>query len=199
MSDLRVFVTFPRSATVFAGELLECEISFANVAPVRRPPASAPHPPLPLGSPLAPAAAFPGRVDRRPKVAPLQLPAADRRLSRVSPRLQQGAFQPTTNHRPNLSLTVADRPAPSPVLVDPAAHKHKRSVSIISLGSDVGAISAAGRGGGEQTLDGLRTPPSAAGRLPPARKHERSSSMQVLPRRGSAARTLSSTSAVLVC
>ena len=182
MSDIRVFVTFPESAVVFAGEKLVCKITFKNISP---PPGSQrPHIPL-HGSPKANGGGFtPGANGSAlgSKATPLQLPATGSRSTTTSPRIPSA--RPVSHHKPSLSLSVPATKSPvSPAPPVSAAssgkgHKHRRSISIVSLGSDAG-IEGGGRGQGEE---GIRSPPLVQGRQGWG-GHSRSASLQTMPRR----------------
>lgn len=183
MSDIRVFVTFPESSTVFAGEKLECKITFKNVSPI--PGANRGVPQLLLQKPTANGYGLPANGNAlgggKNKGVPLQLPTG-LRSGTMSPRLPTG--RSSSGHKPSLSLSVPAGPKPpaSP-LPPPSAnggigHKHKRSISIVSLGSEAG-VEGQGRGQGE---DGFKSPHTPQGR--PARGgHGRSASLHTLPRR----------------
>ncbi|KAG0128910.1 Rgp1-domain-containing protein [Tuber indicum] len=179
MSDIRVFVTFPESAVVFAGEKLECKITFRNVSP--QPGSRGPHIPL-HGSPKANGGFALGANGSvlGGKAAPLQLPATgNNRSTTTSPRIPSA--RPVSHHKPSLSLSVpAAKPPVSPVSAasNGKGHKHRRSISIVSLGSDVG-IEGGGRGQGEE---GVRSPSLVQGRQGRG-GHSRSASLQTMPRR----------------
>ncbi|KAL7275070.1 Golgi membrane exchange factor (Ric1p-Rgp1p) subunit [Rhizina undulata] len=183
MNDIRVYVTFPESATVFAGEKLECKITFKNVSAV-------PAPSRPTSSQVAPVSPTNGFSsgnvlgDRRAKVPPLQLSAADRaRSGLISPRIPSAVC--TAGHRPSLSLTVPNAktpispvpPGPPTALNSSTGNKHKRSISIVSLSSDI-APEAGGRSAGPGEDASLRSPPGMPGRG----VHSRSP-FQILPKR----------------
>jgi len=181
MSDIRVFVTFPESAVVFAGEKLECKITFKNISP---PPGSQrPHVPL-HGSPKANGGFASGANGSAlgSKAAPLQLPVTGSRSTTTSPRIPSA--RPVSHHKPSLSLSVPVAKSPvSPAPPVSAAssgkgHKHRRSISIVSLGSDVG-IECGGRGQGDE---GIKSPSLVQGRQGRA-GHSRSASLQTMPRR----------------
>jgi hypothetical protein len=193
MSDIRVFVTFPESAVVFAGENLECKITFKNIS---SPPGSGR---LLHSSPRSANGGFVSPVNGGgggggggalgPVTSPLQPPAtAGGRSNVTSPRIPSG--RPISSHKPPLSLSVsaANPPAspakppasPAPVTAGTGGkgHKHRRSISIVSLGPEVG-VEGGGRG---QVEDGLWSPPLVPGRQGRG-SHARSSSMQTAPRR----------------
>lgn len=198
MSDIRVFVTFPETSTVFAGEKLECKITFKNVSSVPGSSRGA-GPPLHLqkptgnvyglpatnGSLVAPgvgagagvgAAVAGGRPSSRAGTS--QLPATTARSGAVSPRIPAGSGRPTSAHKPSLSLSVPAGKVPptSPVSASGTnggiGHKHKRSISIVSIGSEAGGLETGGR-------EDSRSP-NTQGR---ARSHGRSASLHTLPRR----------------
>lgn len=171
MSDIRVFVTFPGSNAVFAGETLECKITFKNTAQkpsTRGPPSSSQ-----LSSPTSNGYAVGG--PRVPLAPPLHT-----RSERTSPR-PASARPPSANPKPTTQHTVST--AKSPVLPSQPQstpnvranqnHKHQRSISIVSLSSDMGS-ECGGRGPG--TRDGvLRSPPPQQR----PRGHGRSASLQI--------------------
>jgi len=175
MSDIRVFATFPESTAVFAGETLQCKITFKNVSP---------KPGSRGGYSQAPSPTINGHAllgDRIQKAPPLRTPGTDaRRTERISPRLPSSR-PPSATYKPSYSHTIssAKPPAsPSASVAGPNSrlnHKHKRSVSIISLSSDVG-IENGGRGNRDV---GLRSPPVQSR----PRGHGRSASLQIAPGR----------------
>ncbi|KAF4636723.1 hypothetical protein G7Y89_g1369 [Cudoniella acicularis] len=163
-TNIRVFVQWTEQ-TVFAGEEVECEITFKNIAT----------PPAPSRSSLHPSSAngFTPGGDRHRKP-----PSQTKNGSVASPR----ATRPTRGHRTTLSLNVPTglgRSQPSsetwngpPVSTPKEGKAHKRSVSIISIGgpesSVVGDISANG---------------STTERPRISKGHGRSASLQIVPRR----------------
>ena len=158
-SQLRVFVSF-KEDTVFAGEDVECTITFKNVevvkkAPRRQPPtpreeAPTPRPKHPLGRLRAARASSQASTSRQTPIStPLQSP-------KVS--------QLPTRHRNTSSFSVVESANPVPgtpelpsggfhIADAPPERKHGRKVSIVSLGG-------------------------AAGQQRPAMKHARSASVQ---------------------
>ena len=166
-STIRVFVQWA-DQTVFAGEDVECKITFKNVAPVPGIARSALQPTKVNG--------FAPGGERQRKTAPLHGAANHRH----APSISRSPSVPGHGHRPTLSLNVpvstgGGRTSPglsSGVLGGAATpgHKHRRSVSIISLGSDAG------------TEDVQPQSPNPSIRRP-ARNHGRSASLQVIPRR----------------
>ncbi|CUS09563.1 unnamed protein product [Tuber aestivum] len=181
-SDIRVFVTFPESAAVFAGERLECKITFRNISP--SPGSQRSHVPM-HGSPRASGgfASGAGGSALGGKAVPVQSPtAAGNRSTTASPRIPSA--RPVSHHKPSLSLSTPATKSPvSPAPPASAAgngggHKHRRSISIVSLGSDVG-VEGGGRGQGEEAV---RSPPLIQGRQGRG-GHSRSSSLQTMSRR----------------
>jgi hypothetical protein len=163
-SNIRVSVHFSKS-TVFAGEDVECTITFKNTA---REPGSERSPsrsPVGLHPP-----------DRQRRITPIQTntrPSISRNSSfgpNIPAHLKRG-------HRPTHSLGAPPRlsngPLPETQLGDDEA-KHGRKLSIISMGTDTAA------GGGEQGRMGHEQAWKSA------RGHGRSSSLQTVPRRGKA-------------
>jgi len=171
-STIRVYVRWTEP-TVFAGEEVACEITFKNIAAIPGAQQTATNSKNNAGANVA---------DRHRKpVNAAQIAEARGRSQRpsVSTPVPQGR-----GHRSTLSLNV---PASARILKpeqqpnDSGAskaskgqgHSHRRSVSIISLG-------ASDTGGGEVSVvtNGNESP-----RLP-FRRHGRSASLQVVPRRG---------------
>ena len=161
-SNVRVFVHW-NNPTVFSGEDLECKIVFKNVA-------------LPPDSPTEFTANNQQQRVRAPSpttVSSVKTSAPPN--SRLPPRRAPG-------HRPTVSLDVpigrdkvrgsgswAGHPNGTPA----HGHKHRRSVSIISLGTGLSVEREGGHNQGSgQTLTARR----------PVRNHTRSASLQVLPR-----------------
>jgi len=203
MSDIRVFVTFPPTASgsaIFAGETLQCKITFKNVSAVPgvrpvdpSPPPAAQAMPLHLQHQIQP----PSQANGGPKKST----ATDKARGVVmSPRIPQSAQQ---GQRPVLHLSVAEgksgsggktSQASSPRIGNGSAsggfgHKHKRSISIVSMSSDLGDGTEVGprghqRGASIGNLVGQGGPPSARDNA--RRGHGRSASLQVAsPRLGS--------------
>lgn len=163
LSNIRVFVNWTEQ-TVFAGEDIECKITFKNIATTPAPPRSSLQPPTANGF---------IHGDRQRKSPATQI----KRESTISPR--PGA--PSRGHRTTLSLNVpagSIRPLPTSASLNGAPPKsakdggHKRSVSIISIGASEGAA------------EDIRSHGSLAER-PRAmtRGHGRSASLQIVPRR----------------
>ncbi|KAH8687720.1 Rgp1-domain-containing protein [Tricladium varicosporioides] len=162
LTNIRVFVQWTEQ-TVFAGEDIECEITFKNIATVPTPSRSSLHPSSANGFAS-------GDRHRKP-------PSQTKNGSVASPR----PARPTRGHRTTLSLNVpagigqSQPPSESwngPVSVAKEGGSHKRSVSIISIGgpesSVVGDISANG-----SVTERPRIP----------KGHGRSASLQIVPRR----------------
>jgi hypothetical protein len=155
-SNVRVFVHW-KEPTVFAGEVIECQITFKNISTA---PASSLHPPdtnvtgsqrkstshFRAGSPLNPHTGYAAKGHR--STASLNIPAASLR-SQVSPN----AWSP----RSALNSPREEE-------------RHKRSVSIISIGASEGAFE-----------ERINQHPSKGTRRP-SRGHGRSASLQTIPR-----------------
>jgi hypothetical protein len=170
-SNIRVFVHWAES-TVFAGEDVECQITFKNIAPVpdlsRSPSRS------------SKTNGFAPGVDRQRKASPLQNAAANSRT------LAPQNLHPSSSakgHRPTLSLNVtpgATRLQDGPTSWSasqngaPVSHKHKRSVSIISIGASDTAADINQSHNGVNSIGSPRRP---------RRHHARSASLQIVPRR----------------
>jgi hypothetical protein len=153
---------------VFAGEDIDCEITFKNIA-------TTPAPPRALLHPGSANSLIPGG-DRQRKQHPLQIKSSSL-SSRPAP--------PDRGHRTTLSLSApvnSVRPShggsgswnggPSPK--NPShTGSHKRSVSIISIGASETAV---------DDLASHASLPEGSRRGP--RGHGRSASLQIIPRRG---------------
>ena len=161
-TNIRVFVQWTEP-TVFAGEEIECQITFKNVASNPPPPRTLLHPPLTNGF-------AGGERQRKPPVSQA------RNNNTLSPRPPP----PTRGHRSTLSLTAPvgiGRAAPGPgswtgghSKASASGSTHKRSVSIISIGAS------------ENTADDIASNGTAEGQRI-ARAHRRSASLQIIPRR----------------
>ncbi|KAF2636427.1 Rgp1-domain-containing protein [Massarina eburnea CBS 473.64] len=170
-SNIRVFVQW-KNPTVFAGEDVECTITFKNTA-------------VPEGSersPIRKVNGFAPGGERQRKLPPVHSSTRPS-ISRNSSFISQGPPSQLRGHRPALSLhtpsLATDRR--SPVLpggplnngsATPGGTKrpHGRSLSIISLGTDAAATEAS-----HDRSSSRR----------PARGHGRSASLQVTPGRPS--------------
>lgn len=164
-SNIRVFVEW-KDSTVFAGEDIECTITFKNVALPRD---RSPGPPKHNG--FAPGVE---RQRKRPPVHSSTRPSISRNSSfgsQIPPPHLRG-------HRPALSLhtpsVAGERRSPIPPNggfnngTTASSHKHGRSLSIISMGTDATAEVRHSR---------------AASPRRPTRGHGRSASLQVMPGR----------------
>lgn len=159
---------------MFAGEDIECTITFKNIAT----------PPGADRSPVRPSKqnGFAQGGDRQRKVLPLPSSTTRPSISRNSSFSSQLPPPHLRGHKPTLSLNTPSFPGGrrSPVSVgggnngsSAPGHKHGRSLSIISLGTDAGDV------GHERGVSG---PPPRR----PARGHGRSASLQVMPGKGNA-------------
>ncbi|TAQ89135.1 hypothetical protein B7494_g2526 [Chlorociboria aeruginascens] len=165
-SNIRVFVQWTEQ-TVFAGEDIECQITFKNIAINPAPSRTSLHPPVVNG--------FASGGQRK-------VPHTQTKSNAIlSPR----PLPPSRGHRSTLSLSApigSRRPHPSsgswnggPSKASREGSTHKRSLSIISIAA---SESAAG-----EAIDnaGLAEKPQRA-----SRGHGRSTSLQILPRRSAA-------------
>lgn len=162
-TNIRVFVQWTEQ-TVFAGEEVECQITFKNVASTPPPPRTLLHPSSTNGFLAG------GERQRKPPIAQA------RNSSTLSPRPAPQA----RGHRPALSLSAPvgmGRSPPGPgswtaghSKASASGSTHKRSVSIISIGASESAADDAASSG---TADGQRM----------MRAHRRSASLQIMPRR----------------
>ncbi|KAI0112065.1 Rgp1-domain-containing protein [Nemania sp. FL0031] len=162
-TNIRVFIKWD-DQTVFAGEEIRCQITFKNVAP--SPSQSQPLQPSP-------------RPDRTRQPSPLLSPRGPSSngltppLSARSHRSTLSLNVPSTGSR--LRNSVPQWPPPQlPVSAPPQkpAHAHKRSLSIVSMGSNA-TIEDQGHGNNSQTRPQR-----------PHRGHGRSASLQIVPRAG---------------
>ncbi|KAI9840197.1 MAG: hypothetical protein M1838_004183 [Thelocarpon superellum] len=167
-SSIRAFVQWT-DQTVYAGEDIQCKITFKNVAPAPGGPKAATS--VPKANGFAPGG------ERQRKTLPLQSAPTTSRSTPVHPPRSP---VPGPSHRQSLSLngpfggsrsfpsggggTASKGRAPAP------GHKHRRSISIVSLGSDEGA----------------QTQNMANAARRPLHAHGRSASLQVVPRRAPA-------------
>ncbi|KAK1754600.1 Rgp1-domain-containing protein [Echria macrotheca] len=184
-SNIRVFVRW-QDHVVFAGEDLKCTITFKNVARPPNPPGSASLPPK--LSPLSSSSSRHLGPDARPRQpSPLSPSAAHNRAKNNAGLLPPPAAR---GHRSTLSLSVpsaASRARAGSIPWSPPANLagaarsgrnggsghgegHKRSVSIVSIGS-------------VSTVDDARSDASTVTKTQrPARGHARASSLQIVPR-----------------
>ncbi|KAL5003581.1 Rgp1-domain-containing protein [Aspergillus recurvatus] len=169
-SDIQVFVKW-KDQSIFAGEDVECTITFKNVAERSEDPNNAQTPHLRKQSRAA--------ITPRSDSFSLRLPSnpfrnPNRRSYPISPRK-------SPSHRISSSVSSSligshSFPPPSTPRTGPSAgHKHKRSISILSIDSE----------GGNSSIAGDKTPrtPSQLTHSRPVRGHGRSASLQVVPRR----------------
>lgn len=178
-SNIRVFVQW-KDSTVFAGEDIECTITFKNVAPSE----------AADGSPVRKQNGYAVAGERQRKLPPVHSSTRPS-ISRNSSFASQPTLSHIRGHRPTLSLhtpsTVGAPRSPVPLSAasgnHPAGQKHGRSLSIISLGTELGAEASHDR---------------AVQIRRPTRGHARSASLQVVPGRpNSYPSTISLTSPIL--
>ncbi|KAI1259144.1 Rgp1-domain-containing protein [Xylariaceae sp. FL1019] len=168
-SNIRVFIKWD-DQTVFSGEDIRCHITFKNITP-------APNQPSPATNPRQSSLSSP-RADRPRQPSPLSSP-----LKTSS----NGLTPPTAagrGHRSTLSLNVPSTGSrlknispqwPPPQMPPPtrqSGHAHKRSLSIVSIGSNA-------------TIDEQpngNSNPSPVRFQRPSRGHGRSASLQIVPR-----------------
>ncbi|KAH8590269.1 Rgp1-domain-containing protein [Bisporella sp. PMI_857] len=167
MSSIRVFVQWTEQ-TVFAGEDIECQITFKNIATSPAPSRTSLHPSSANG--LSPG------LEKQRKGSPAP-PRSNHALSPKATQLKKG-------HRTTLSLnSPIGLGIRSPQLASGSwngAHPkptregttHKRSVSIISIGA------------GDTVADSTQNSvASSETSRRPGRRHGRSASLQIVPRR----------------
>ncbi|KAK8039252.1 hypothetical protein PG993_007663 [Apiospora rasikravindrae] len=160
-SNIRVFIHW-NDQTVFAGEDIKCNITFKNVA---RPIQTSHNTPL----------------DRSRQPSPLL--GTPRKPSSNSIGLAPPAANRGRGHRSTLSLNVPASSArsrnattqwipPQPPPTTRPGHAHKRSLSIVSIGSNATVEE-------QSQSNGIKLSPQR-----PARGHGRSASLQISPRGG---------------
>ena len=170
-SNIRVFIRW-HDQTVFAGEEVKCTITFKNVARSHHASASHASKPPPTQSRLI-------NPDNRPSAS-----ASQSRLKSPSALAPPPASR---GHRSSLSLTVPSTPTTSRTRSGSipwtsqglqearqgnghrGGHGHKRSISIVSIGST-------------STVDDGQSSPGSAKPQRPVRGHARASSLQMAPR-----------------
>ena len=163
-SNIRVFVHWTEQ-TVFAGEDIECAITFKNVATT----------PTPSRTTLHPATANGFASGERQRKGPV----AQVKSNTLSPRPPQT----TRGHRTTLSLTAPVTSVRSSQVGSGSwngghsrggkeSGSHKRSVSIISIGASDNFVEDAGS---------QYSQPEGSRRL--SRGHGRSASLQIVPRK----------------
>ncbi|KAG9230659.1 Rgp1-domain-containing protein [Amylocarpus encephaloides] len=168
LSNVRVFVQW-KEATVFAGEDVECEITFKNIATTPTSSRTSLHPSSATANSVSP------RGDRPRKAVPTQPKNGSASPRPRPPKINRG-------HKATLSLNVPSSSARSQHTSDPwdgapasavkEAKGHNRSVSIISIGASESSII------GETTGNG-----NSVDRPRILKGHARSSSLQIVPRR----------------
>ncbi len=160
-----------KSSTVFAGEEIECTITFENVSQAH----NFPRIPSPSSQLLR------GGPSRERWKETLQIRSTQGLASsnqRTSPSISGIPQTTSKTHKPSLSLSTSHRCPPVSMpsrsesvskISSSANNKHRRSVSIVSIGGE--------------TIDEApsRSPVLGSGR--PIRGHLRAASLQVLPRR----------------
>ncbi|KAI9677702.1 MAG: hypothetical protein M1829_002474 [Trizodia sp. TS-e1964] len=179
-SNIRVFVHWAEP-TVFAGEEVECRITFKNIA-------ATPGAPRPHSSQLPKASSSsPGDRHRREIQTHAQVSRNGSLQSRRSPE-----DTASRGHRAGLSLDMRSKLKSAGAASWSAAQNgtaipsqnHRRSVSILSLGANDGVA-----------VENPAPNKVTKGALRPGKGHARSVSAQVLPRRGLGISNLDSISA----
>ncbi|KAL4867723.1 hypothetical protein BDV12DRAFT_117563 [Aspergillus spectabilis] len=169
-SDIQVFVKW-KDQSIFAGEDVECTITFKNVAErsddlnnaqtphMRKLSRTAGSPHSDSFSLRLPSNPFRNPNRRSYPIVPKKSPSHRISSSVSSPLIGSHSFPPTSTPRNG----------------PPVGHKHKRSISILSIDSE----------GGNASVAGDKTPrtPTHLNHSRPTRGHGRSASLQVVPRR----------------
>lgn len=169
MSNIRVFVQW-KNSTVFAGEAVECQITFTNISQVSNP-RQKPSPSPELRSPTSGRERWKESLPSQSALTPFA------HFHNTSVSTAQAARPNLGLHRSALSLNSSTGKnalgisSGAPREVSFRGQRHKRSVSIVSM---VGEASVAG-----ETYIYSQTP----GPKRPSRGHTRAASLQVLPRR----------------
>lgn len=168
-SNIRVFVQWVEQ-TVFAGEDIECQITFKNTAHT---------PSLQRSEPQTPSTNGFAPLGERQKATHPQAPSATFKNHLL--QTSRGLSSSTRGHRSTVSLSVPSLNGRSPrggpgseragrSKANAGEHQHKRSLSIISMGVS------------DDTGNGTT---SEAGERPrrPGRGHGRAASLQIVPGR----------------
>ncbi|KAI1322983.1 Rgp1-domain-containing protein [Xylariaceae sp. FL0255] len=167
-SNIRVFIKWDEQ-TVFAGEELRCHITFKNIAPAANAQITS------ITNPRQSSLSSP-RPDRPRQPSPLSSPHPPKTTNGLIPPPAAGR-----GHRSTLSLNVPTTASrlrnatpqwPPPQMPPPSqrsGHSHKRSLSIISIGSNA-------------TVEDVNGNSSPARFQRPSRGHGRSASLQIVPR-----------------
>ncbi|KAI0449612.1 Rgp1-domain-containing protein [Xylaria acuta] len=166
-TNIRVFIKWD-DQTVFAGEEIRCQITFKNVTP---------GPSQPTSNPRQPSQSSP-RSDRARQPSPLLSPrgglASSNGLtppgSARSHRSTLSLNVPSTSSRLRHSIQQWPPPPQPPPPTQPSGHAHKRSLSIVSMGSNATVDD-------QVYSNGSQTRPQR-----PGRGHGRSASLQIIPR-----------------
>lgn len=186
MSDIRVFVSFPDTPVVFSGETLSCKITFKNIASI---PGSS-HQSNSSDSAILHASNSSRTPTRAlsPRSPPtigtsrqLQIPEVSGGRSPRSPLPSPGR-----GHKPSYSLAGLPQvksPREARNVNGGEIPKHRRSVSIVSIGSEAGDTTP-NAATGEGWVNGPTSPRVGGWGRSGRGGHERSSSMQALPSRG---------------
>lgn len=170
-NNIRVFVRWDDDSTVFAGEELKCTIAFKNIAAPAAPGLSNSHPAQlkPPPNQLRPPSSFnpSSRLAPPPSASALSSTSNPRRGHRSTSSFNV----PTTKTTRSRTGSVPWSPTPLPPSDSQSTngHSHKRSVSIVSIGSVASVDSQATSNAG-----------STVSR--PSRGHGRSSSLQIVAR-----------------
>lgn len=163
-SNIRVFIQW-KEQTVFAGEDIECQITFKNVATAPTPSRSSTHTSGSNGHLHSP--------ERHRRLPPSQI-----KNSALSPR---SILPNRGGHRSSLSMTAPPESVHSKQSEQwshgiprhaRVGEGHKRSLSIISMGASESAIDEAASHGSLLERPGTR-----------GKGHGRSASLQIVPRR----------------
>jgi hypothetical protein len=167
LTNIRVFVQWSEQ-TVFAGEDIECQITFKNIANTPTQSRASLHPQAANGL------VHGERADKQRKI-----PLPQRKSN---PAISSRGTSTTRGHRTTLSLNapvIAAGPPPTTNSwttttsnATKSGHNHKRSVSIISMGP-----------GDAATADVSNRVNSAERPRGPSKGHGRSASLQIVPRR----------------
>lgn len=170
MSDIRVSVQW-KNSTVFAGEDIECTITFKNIALARSPRRSpSPHPHT---------ASHGSNRDRWKETLPMRSAKVSMTaMHRKSPSLSGFSHSQARTHKQALSVSSANGFPKSPIIdvhhgtstnSTLGDNKHRRSVSIVSIRGDANDKTSSH----SQLLNSGRS----------GHNHTRATSLHVMPRR----------------
>ncbi|KAI9695207.1 MAG: hypothetical protein M1820_008843 [Bogoriella megaspora] len=183
-SNIRASVQWKQS-TVFAGEEVECIITFKNIAPAQSTQANGSvistrrlQAQRAASVPTKATTSIPRKNSLQSQSGQAQLHPAPQQLTRQLSMRSRTGPPPARGHRPTLSLSTSQTEAPRPFRAPSttsaagaiSGQRHGRSISILSTGGDK-------KGGHTQGQSGNRITSA------PIKAHARSTSLNMVPRR----------------